>query len=72
MDLLTKKESEYLTLVVPKAKELGIKQPDEENTTWKNELKRRKMPIKTTSEHKGHKQYICDICNASFRYTRAI
>ena len=55
MDLLTKKESEYLPLVVPKAKELGIKQPDEENTTWKNELKRRKMPIKTTSEHKGQK-----------------
>ena len=66
MDLLTKKESEYLPLVVPKGKELGIKQPDEENTTWKNELKRRKMPIKTTSEHKGHKQFKCDICNANF------
>ena len=58
MDLLTKQESDYQPLVVPKTTELGIKQPDEENTTWKNEfLKRRKMTIKTTSEHKGHKQF---------------
>ena len=66
MDLLTKHESEYEPLVVPEAKELGIKHPDEENTTWKNELKRRKMSIKTTSEYKGHKQFKCDICNANF------
>ena len=65
MDLLTKHVSEYQPLVVSVAKELGIKHPDEENT-WKNDSKRRKMSITTTSEHKGHKQFKCDICNAIY------
>ena len=65
MNLLTKPDSKYQPLVVPEAKELGIKHPDKENT-WKNESKRRKMSIKATPEHKGQKQFKCDICNAEF------
>ena len=51
------------------AKELKMKQPDEENVR-KKETKRRKVPINTAIEQDELKQFQCDICKASTMYKK--
>ena len=60
-----KQEPDSQPLVIPEAKELEIRQTDEENTL-KNESKRRKVSMKTASGHKEKENFQCDLCHANF------
>ena len=64
-ELDIKQEPDSQPLVIPEAKEIEIKQPDEEKN-WENVSKRRKISIRTTSDHEEKEKYKCDICNANF------
>ncbi len=53
------------TLTRDSYKEHEIKHPDEENS-WKNKPKRRRLSIKTESDHEGMEKFKCDICYMNF------
>ena len=60
-----KQETNSQSLDIHEAKEIEIKHQEEENSK-KKESKRRKVPMKTASGHKGKEKFTCEICNARF------
>ena len=56
-----KQESDYQSPVIPEVKEIEILKCSDEENSWKNKSKRRKVSIKTGSDHKGKDQFKCDI-----------
>ena len=60
-----KEEPEPQPSVIHETKELEINHQEEENG-WKNESKRRKVSIQTSSDHEEKKKFKCDICDVNF------